>query len=111
MEGSVFIIKDDSWHCSNMATLEVESDIITHPDGKKVSLRTNTLKIKHIFTVGNPLERDDLVSCVFKTEETDTVLRYECVVKGKTNDLLVLNILQTIPEEAKIREVLDLIKI
>jgi hypothetical protein len=107
MTGSAFISHKNGWSCSNAVTFDVERDI--EPDGKggKVSIHTNTLKIKGLYNGKGQLERDDLVDCVFKLDDKKILQGFTGKVTGKTPTFMVIKLLT---KTERVQEILKKIK-
>lgn len=88
--GIAFIVGDSGFGCSDQAFIDIENDPIKDELGKIKLVKTETIKLNHIFEVGSEIVKGLKVFCLFKAQ--DKKYAFTGVVRGKAGNLTIIDL-------------------
>lgn len=91
--GIGFIVWDDGFACSDDVIFDIEKDPIKDDEGKINLVKTETIKLNHIFEVGTKISKGLRVFCLFKSGNKKYSFTGE--IRGKSGSLTIVNLLGT----------------
>lgn len=93
MNGSVFILSENSLYCSNDADFTIDRSIVMDENNKPVSSKhTQVIRVLHFMAISGELKVDDNVLCQMKFDSNEEVNTFSCTVTSLIQNVLILNI-------------------